>query len=294
MKSNSALGKTATLIIIVIIVVAALTTYFLINRSDAEPPKYFNTIASSTRTGSLCTFSVLWTDNANVSGYIFGSNNTGVFQNDTWTPFDFFINSTYAISEVSRVLNNTFGNVVQWQMWCNDTNNNWNTVGPKDFFLDTGKILLRTSMGNITLQLYDDMPITTGNFKYHVKRGTYDGTIFHRVIKDFMIQGGDPTGTGAGDPNIPAIPDEFTAHNANLRGTIAMANAGPNTGSTQFFINIGENNDYLNDLHPVFGWVTSGMDVVDTIGIVETHTEEGPLKDRPLVNVTIIKAEFIK
>jgi peptidylprolyl isomerase len=109
-----------------------------------------------------------------------------------------------------------------------------------------------------------------------------------------MIQGGDPTGTGAGDPNIPAIPDEFTAHNANLRGTIAMANAGPNTGSTQFFINIGENNDYLNDLHPVFGWVTSGMDVVDTIGIVETHTEEGPLKDRPLVNVTIIKAEFIK
>jgi len=289
MKSNSALGKTATLIIIVIIVVAALTTYFLINRSDAAP-RYFNAIASSTRTGSLCTFSVLWTDNANVSGYIFGSNNTGVFQNDTWTPFDFFINSTYAISEVSRVLNNTFGNVVQWQMWCNDTNNNWNTVGPKDFFLDTGKILLRTSMGNITLQLYDDMPITTGNFKYHVKRGTYDGTIFHRVIKDFMIQGGDPTGTGAGDPNIPAIPDEFTAHNANLRGTIAMANAGPNTGSTQFFINIGENNDYLNDKHPVFGWVTSGMNVVDAIGKVAVDVNS----NRPLENVMLIKAEFIK
>ena len=292
MKSNSALGKTAALIIIAIIVVAALATYFLITGSDAEPPKYFNAITSSTKAGSLCTFSILWTDNANVSGYIFGSNNTGVFQNDTWTPFDFFINSTYAISEISRVLNNTFGNVVQWQIWCNDTNNNWNTVGLKDFFLDTGKILLRTSMGNITLQLYDDMPITTGNFKYHVRRETYDGTIFHRVIDDrspYMIQGGDPTGTGYGDPNISAISDEFTAHNGNLRGTIAMANTGkPNTGSTQFFINLVDNN-YLNEKHPVFGWVTSGMDVVDAIGNVTTGDN-----DRPLQDVVLIKAEFIK
>jgi peptidylprolyl isomerase len=288
MKSNSALGKTATLIIIVIIVVATLATYFLINRSDAEPPRHFNVIADSTKAGSWCTFSILWTDNANVSGYIFGSNNTGIFQNDTWTPFSFFINSTYAISEVSRVLNDAFGNVVQWQMWCNDTNNNWNTAGPKDFFLDTGKILLRTSMGNITLQLYDDMPITTGNFKYHVKRGTYDGTIFHRVIDGFMIQGGDPTGTGMGDPNIPAIPDEFTAHNGNLIGTIAMANAGPNTGSTQFFINLVDNN-YLNEKHPVFGGVTSGMDVVGEIGKVTVDSNK-----RPLQNVVLIKAEFIK
>src|SRR4030066_477672 len=255
MKSNSALGKTATLIIIVIIVVAALTTYFLINRSDAAP-RYFNAIASATRTGSLCTFSVLWTDNANVSGYIFGSNNTGVFQNDTWTPFSFFINSTYAISEVSRVLNNTFGNVVQWQMWCNDTNNNWNTVGPKDFFLDTGKILLRTSMGNITLQLYDDMPITTGNFKYHVKRGTYDNTIFHRVIDGFMIQGGDPTGTGAGGPGYMFTDEPFVGE--YTRGTVAMANAGPNTNGSQFFI---IHKDYdLPQNYVVFGHVSSGME----------------------------------
>jgi peptidylprolyl isomerase len=291
MKSNSALGKTATLIIIVIIVVAALATYFLINRSDAEPPRYSEIIASPTNAGSYCTFSVLWTDNVKLSGYIFGSNNSGVFQNNTWKPFSIFRNVTHAVSEFRDILNETFGNVVQWQIWCNDTNNNWNTIGQKDFFLYTEKVLLRTNMGNIKIWLDDKMPITTGNFKYHVKRGTYDGTIFHRVIKGFMIQGGDPTGTGYGDPNIPAIPDEFTESNLNLRGFIAMANKQvPNTGSTQFFINLVDNN-HLNDKHPVFGWVISGMDVVDAIGNV-TVTTDGNYK--PIQDVVLIKAEFVK
>lgn len=152
---------------------------------------------------------------------------------------------------------------------------------------ESNKVLLRTSMGDITIQLYDDMPITTGNFKNLVKRGVYNNTIFHRVIVDFMIQGGDPTGTGYGDPSIPTIPDEFTDHNRNDRGTIAMANAGPNTGSSQFFINL-VNNNYLDTKHPVFGRVIAGMDVVDAIGNVATGQN-----DRPLQDVRIIKAELI-
>jgi len=142
-------------------------------------------------------------------------------------------------------------------------------------------------MGDITIELYDDMPITTGNFKTLVQQGIYDGTIFHRVIDGFMIQGGDPTGTGYGDPAIPAIPDEFTDHNRNNRGTISMANAGPNTGSSQFFINL-VNNNHLDTKHPVFGRVVEGMDVVDRIGEVETDEN-----DRPLQAVMITRAQLV-
>ena len=130
------------------------------------------------------------------------------------------------------------------------------------------RVSLRTNMGDIVIELYGDMPITTGNFKKLVQQRVYDGAIFHRVICGFMIQGGDPTGTGYGDPSIPTIPDEFTDHNGNERGTIAMANRNnesvKNTGSSQFFINLVDNN-YLDSAHPVFGKVIEGMDVVDNI-----------------------------
>jgi len=149
------------------------------------------------------------------------------------------------------------------------------------------KVLLSTNMGDITIQLYDDMPITTENFKKLVQQGTYNGTIFHRVIDGFMIQGGDPTGTGYGDPSIPSIKDEFTDHNRNDRGTISMANSGPNTGSSQFFINI-VNNNYLDSEHPVFGKVIEGMNVVDNIAKVETDENDKPLQD-----VRILKAELV-
>jgi peptidylprolyl isomerase len=156
-----------------------------------------------------------------------------------------------------------------------------------------GIVLLVTSMGNITIELYGDMPITTANFKNLTGMGIYDGTIFHRVINNttpYMIQGGDPTGTGYGDPRIANITDEFSSnpsHNRNDPGTIAMANAGPNTGSSQFFINI-QNNNYLDGKHPVFGVVVAGMDVVDAIASVPRNTN-----DRPLTNVTVIKAQLI-
>ena len=134
---------------------------------------------------------------------------------------------------------------------------------------ETGKkVLLKTSMGDITLQLYEDMPITAGNFQKLVEKGFYDGTVFHRIIDGFMIQGGDPTGTGCGGPGY-AIKDEFTRKNRNDRGTISMANAGPNTGGSQFFINL-VNNNFLDSKHPVFGKVVEGMDVVDAMGKVKT------------------------
>ena len=149
------------------------------------------------------------------------------------------------------------------------------------------KVLLHTNMGDITIELRSDMPITTGNFKNLVQKGTFNGTIFHRVIPGFMIQGGDPTGTGYGDPSIPEIKDEFTRTNRNDRGTIAMANAGPNSGSSQFFIN-QVNNNFLDSKHPAFGKVTAGMDVVDKIAKVQTGSN-----DKPRTNVTIISASIV-
>ncbi len=148
-------------------------------------------------------------------------------------------------------------------------------------------VLLETNKGDIKLELAGDMPITTGNFINLVEEGTYDGVIFHRVIDGFMIQGGDPTGTGFGDNSIPNIKDEFTSNNKNNRGTISMANAGPNTGSSQFFINL-VNNNFLDDKHPVFGKVIEGMDIVDAIAKVETGSS-----DRPLEEVKIIKASVV-
>ena len=151
-----------------------------------------------------------------------------------------------------------------------------------------GVVLLQTTMGNITIQLRNDRPITTGNFKNLVQQGVYDNTIFHRVIAGFMIQGGDPTGTGYGDPSIPNIKDELSGSNLNSRGTIAMANTGqPDTGSSQFFINVVDNN-YLDTKHSVFGTVISGINVVDDISNV--GTDDG---DKPLTDVKIIKAEII-
>ena len=147
------------------------------------------------------------------------------------------------------------------------------------------KVLLDTSVGEITLELYDDMPITVSNFRKLVEKGFYDGTIFHRIIDGFMIQGGDPTGTGRGGPGY-AIKDEFTDHNRNDRGTIAMANAGPNTGGSQFFINL-VNNNYLDKAHPVFGKVVEGMDVVEKMGKVKTGAMGRPAKEVKIIGAKI-------
>ncbi|MCK5043738.1 peptidylprolyl isomerase [Candidatus Pacearchaeota archaeon] len=150
------------------------------------------------------------------------------------------------------------------------------------------KIKLETNHGDIVIELYGKMPITAGNFKKLVGEGFYDGVIFHRVIDGFMLQGGDPTGTGTGGPGY-TIKDEFTKTelDENNRGTISMANAGPNTGGSQFFINL-VNNNFLDGRHPVFGKVIEGMDIVDKIGKAPTDAQ-----DKPLAEIKIIKASIL-
>jgi peptidylprolyl isomerase len=161
-----------------------------------------------------------------------------------------------------------------------------------EYSADGTQVLLITSMGNITLQLRDDKPITSWNFVNLTEHGIYDNTIFHRVIEGFMIQGGDPTGTGYGDPSIDGIPDEIGDDNVNYNGTIAMANTGqPNTESSQFFINVADNNSTAFDAaYTVFGQVIQGMDVVMAISHVPVDTTNNY---RPLQNVTLIKAEVL-
>ena len=151
-------------------------------------------------------------------------------------------------------------------------------------------VKLETTMGNITIELRADMPVTAGNFAKLVAQGYYDGTIFHRVIDGFMIQGGDPTGTGRGGPGY-TIRDEFTRNNRNTRGTIAMANTGaPNSGGSQFFINLVDNT-HLDSKHPGFGRVVEGMDVVDRIASVPVSSQSTPngvpLQDVPVTPVLI-------
>ena len=150
------------------------------------------------------------------------------------------------------------------------------------------KVKLETSMGNVVIELYSDMPITSGNFEKLVGEEFYKGVIFHRVIDGFMIQGGDPQGTGMGGPGY-TIKDEFThaGGNKNDRGTISMANSGPDSGGSQFFINL-VNNNFLDTKHPAFGKVVEGMDVVDKIAIVSKDSN-----DRPLEEVKIIKASIL-
>ncbi len=151
------------------------------------------------------------------------------------------------------------------------------------------KATLHTSIGDIELGLFEhDAPNTVANFAKLSKQGFYDGTKFHRVIAGFMIQGGDPQSKddslmrrwGTGGPGY-TFADEIHAHNENVIGTISMANAGPNTNGSQFFINTAEN-DFLDTKHTVFGKVVNGMDVVHAIEQASTGEQ-----DRPLEPVTI-------
>ena len=172
--------------------------------------------------------------------------------------------------------------------------------------------IMKTNMGEIKIKLFPEFaPKTVENFTTHAKNGYYDGLIFHRVIKDFMIQGGDPTGTGCGGESIwgRSFEDEFTGELHNLRGALSMANAGPNTNGSQFFIvqanscpedfimqmkQIDEKvfpnecveayeeiggTPWLDFRHTVFGQVYDGMDVVDAIANVATKAQDKPASD---------------
>jgi cyclophilin family peptidyl-prolyl cis-trans isomerase len=145
---------------------------------------------------------------------------------------------------------------------------------------------LHTNHGAVDVELFDeDAPTTVENFVKLARDGFYDGVIFHRVIPDFMIQGGDPTGTGSGGPGYQ-FDDEINEHKVE-RGALAMANAGPGTNGSQFFIMTTESAPWLDGKHTVFGRVTSGMDVVDAISEVDRDA-----RDRPREDVVIERVEL--
>jgi peptidyl-prolyl cis-trans isomerase B (cyclophilin B) len=145
---------------------------------------------------------------------------------------------------------------------------------------------LNTNHGAIEVELFDeDAPKTVENFVKLARDGFYDGVIFHRVIRDFMIQGGDPTGTGRGGPGY-TFDDEFNDHKV-VRGALAMANAGPNTNGSQFFIVTTDSAPWLDGKHTVFGRVTNGMDVVDEIEGVGTDANDRPREDVVIESVSL-------
>jgi len=146
---------------------------------------------------------------------------------------------------------------------------------------------MSTSEGDITIELFeDDAPKTVENFRKLAQDGFYDGLTFHRVIPDFMIQGGCPEGTGTGGPGYQ-FEDEFNEH-AVVRGALAMANAGPNTNGSQFFIVTADACPHLDGKHTVFGEVTGGMDVVDKIQNVTTDGRDMPVEP---VGITLLEVE---
>src|SRR5881409_1457784 len=145
---------------------------------------------------------------------------------------------------------------------------------------------LHTNPGAIAVELFDDdAPTTVENFRKLAGDGFYDGVVFHRVIPDFMIQGGDPTGTGTGGPGY-TFEDEFNDHKI-VRGALAMANAGPNTNGSQFFIVTVAEASWLDGKHTVFGQVVDGMEVVDKIEAAETDAGARPTENALIEGVAL-------
>lgn len=149
-------------------------------------------------------------------------------------------------------------------------------------------LILETTQGSIQLKLFDDIaPKTCENFRTHAKNGYYDGIIFHRIIEAFMIQGGDPTGTGRGGKSIWGKPFEDECDESqtfNRPGLLAMANAGPNTNGSQFFITTVET-PWLNMNHTIFGEVVDGMDVVTKLEKVEKSPDDRPIEDQKIISI---------
>jgi peptidyl-prolyl cis-trans isomerase B (cyclophilin B) len=148
------------------------------------------------------------------------------------------------------------------------------------------RAVLHTSAGRITVELYDDdAPKTVENFRKLASDGFYDGLIFHRVIRDFMIQGGCPHGTGTGGPGY-TFEDEFNSHKV-VRGALAMANAGPDTNGSQFFIVTTDAAPWLDGKHTVFGAVVEGQEAVDSIEATETDGSDRPLTPQTIEHIEL-------
>ncbi len=149
------------------------------------------------------------------------------------------------------------------------------------------KAIFNTNRGAIEVEFFDDdAPNTVENFRKLAADGFYDGLVFHRVIRDFMIQGGCPDGTGVGGPGY-TFEDEFNP-NKVIRGALAMANAGPNTNGSQFFIVTTPTAEWLDGKHTVFGKVIEGMDIVDAIETSPTDGHDKPLEDQKIESITLL------
>jgi peptidyl-prolyl cis-trans isomerase B (cyclophilin B) len=145
---------------------------------------------------------------------------------------------------------------------------------------------MHTSAGPIRLELFDDdAPKTVANFRRLAADGFYDGLVFHRVIRDFMIQGGCPEGTGRGGPGY-TFEDEINRHGVE-RGALAMANAGPDTNGSQFFLVTTQAAPWLDGKHTVFGRVTDGMEVLDALDAVETDAQDRPVEDQTIERIEL-------
>lgn len=145
---------------------------------------------------------------------------------------------------------------------------------------------VKTNIGTVKIKFFTkDAPKTVNNFVALARKGFYDGLIFHRVIKGFMIQGGDPEGTGTGGPGYQ-FEDEINS-NKHFRGSLSMANAGPNTNGSQFFIVTAQSTPHLDELHTVFGEVVEGMETVDKIEAVQTNAANKPVETMKMIKVTI-------
>jgi cyclophilin family peptidyl-prolyl cis-trans isomerase len=148
------------------------------------------------------------------------------------------------------------------------------------------QMTMTTNHGDLVLELFDvDAPETVDNFRRLAEDGFYDGLIFHRVIPDFMVQGGCPEGTGTGGPGY-TFKDEINEHKV-VRGALAMANAGPNTNGSQFFIVTAEECPWLDGKHTVFGEVSGGMDVLDTIGTLPTDARDRPTQEARIERLAV-------
>jgi cyclophilin family peptidyl-prolyl cis-trans isomerase len=269
-------------------------------RGHSTTPTVSNLSSSSMDAGTNCRFAATWTADAGVSGYTFESNNTGAFVNDTWTPFSASGSPSSAQATVDKTLDNTIGDYVNWTFFCNNTKDVWSSAPMQTIYVESNKVLMVVNWwnttteyvtGNITIQLFDDMPITTRNFRDIVKAHAYDGTLFHRIVPGFVIQGGDLTSKGI---NWPTIQDENIGLHSNLRGTVAMAKtSNPNSATSQFYINLNDSNagppSSLDSNYSVFGQVISGMDNVDAISHVQINTSTS----RPILDVTLVSARFV-
>jgi peptidylprolyl isomerase len=269
--------KLKAAIVLFLIFIGAMIVYSTMYGSHASAKVTVVFAAPTNSTYSSSSIPVMLT--ANVTG---GTLDKIWYNCKNGTSWIYDSNQTYATTSYMRDF--VSGTQYTFYAWANATDGTvGNSTNIFSILRTPTRIMLVTSMGNITIEMFDDMPITFYNFKNLTQFGIYDGTLFHRVATSpAVIQGGDASPKGI---TVPTIQDELPNKHSNVRGSVAMAKtSSPNSASSQFYINVNDNLD-LDTNYSVFGTVTAGMNVVDAISKVATDANE-----KPLENVTITMA----